>query len=361
MSNLIADTAHKLKAYSVFSKNILLSAFDRLSHPYKLTFAITGKCNLRCRTCYIWKKKSVNELTYEEIDRFFTINNYFNWVDITGGEIFLRKDLLDITKSIKKNLKNLVLLHYPTNGFLTEEIVGTTERIASMGFQNLVLTVSLDGNEETHDNIRNRTNSFQRCIETYRELRKNKHIKVYIGCTLSPFNMNHFKDFYRELKDYIPDLTYSDIHLNIYHYSENLYSNEKLSFDKKTVADIIHEFIKKKGFLVINPIILLEYVYLTNVKRYLSDNRSPYRCRAGRISCFIDPQGNVYPCSGYNVLMGDLRENGYDLLKILHNEDNVALTGNIKNGRCPHCWTPCEAYQNILSNLFIGRKTNDVN
>ena len=353
---MTAGVFHTLKAYSVFSGNILLSAFDRLNHPYKLTFAITGKCNLRCNTCYVWKKKSVNELTCEEIDKFFTVNNYFNWVDITGGEIFLRKDLLNITKSIKKNLKNLVMLHYPTNGYLTEEIVGTTEQIASMGFPNLVLTVSLDGNEEIHNKIRNRADSFQRCIGTYRELRKNRHIKVYIGCTLSPFNIDHFKDFYRELKEYIPGVTYSDIHLNIYHYSENLYSNEKLDFDKRKVAEIIHDFIKKKGFLFINPISLLEYFYLTNVVRYFSNDRSPYRCRAGQISCFIDPNGNVYPCSGYNVSMGGLRENGYDLLKILRHTDNIALTGNIRNGRCPHCWTPCEAYQNILSNLFIRRK-----
>ncbi|MBN2532528.1 MAG: radical SAM protein [Spirochaetales bacterium] len=357
---MISSILHKLKAYSVFSRNILLSAFDRSLFPYKLTFAITGKCNLRCRTCYVWKKKSLHELSFEEIDKFFTINNYFNWIDLTGGEIFLRKDLLDITKSIKKNVKNLVMLHYPTNGFLTEKIIQTTEQIASMDFHNLVLTVSIDGNEEVHNTIRNKENSFKRCIDTYRELKKNKHIKVYIGCTLSPFNIDHFKTFYRELRDYLPDLAYSDIHLNIYHYSENLYSNEKLEVDKKRIIDIIEDFIKKKGFLFINPIVLLEYVYLKNIKRYFSNNRFPFKCRAGEISCFIDPQGNVYPCSGYNVLMGSLRKDNYDLLTILHHEENITLTRNIKRGKCPHCWTPCEAYQNILSNLFIRRKSNEV-
>lgn len=344
----------RAKIYSVFSKNILSSAPDRLKHPYKLTFAITNKCNLRCKTCHIWKRKPVNELTYEEIDEFFKVNNFFNWIDITGGEIFMRKDLLDIIKSIKRHVKNLALLHYPTNGFLTDKIVSITEEVASLDFSNVVITVSIDGKKDVHNEIRGNKQSFDRCIETYKELKKNKHVKVYIGCTLSPFNINYFDNFYTELKNYIPDLQYSDLHLNIYHYSENLYSNERANIDKKRIITLINDFIERKGFPFLNPVALLEYVYLKNIKSYLIHNRSPFKCKSGRISCFINPIGKVYPCTGYNVLMGSLRENNYDLSKILSSEKAKVLNERIRKGKCPHCWTPCEAYQNILSNLFIG-------
>jgi MoaA/NifB/PqqE/SkfB family radical SAM enzyme len=347
----------KIKSYSVFSKNILSSAKGKLKHPYKLTFAITNKCNLRCKTCQIWKKKLADELSTEEIDKFFNANNFFNWIDLTGGEIFLRKDLLDITKSIKKSVRNLVMLHYPTNGFLTDRIVEITEEITSLDFNNLVITVSLDGKKDIHNQIKGNENSFDRCIETYKELKKNRHIKVYIGCTLSPFNINHFENFFTELKDYIPGLKYSDIHLNIYHYSENLYSNEPIYIDKKKIIHLIDSFIKKKGFKLFNPISLLEYTYMKNIKNYLLGNRTPFNCKSGKISCFIDPIGNVYPCTGYNVIIGNLREKNYDLSKILRGEISLLLNKKIENGKCPHCWTPCEAYQNILSNLFIKEKT----
>lgn len=346
----------KLKNYSVFSKNILISSSGRLKPPYKLTFAITSRCNLRCKTCNIWQRKPMNELSYEEIDRFFKVNDFFNWIDLTGGEIFLRKDLLDIAKSIKRNVKNLVLLHYPTNGFLTDRIVESTEEIASLGFNNLVITVSIDGNKDIHNKIKDNKNSFERCIETYRELKKNKHIKVYVGCTLSPFNINHFEEFFIELKDYIPDLKYSDIHLNIYHYSECLYSNEPLYFDKNKAINLIDDFIKKKGGVFGSPLFLLEYVYLKNIESYLMNSRSPFRCKSGKISCFIDPLGNVYSCTGYNVIVGNLRENDYNLSGILSNETALFLNEKIRKGKCPQCWTPCEAYQNILSNLFIREK-----
>lgn len=347
----------KIKSYSVFSKNILLSAKGKLKYPYKLTFAITNKCNLRCKTCQIWKRKSADELSGEEMDKFFNINNFFNWIDITGGEIFLRKDLLDITKSIKNNVRNLVMLHYPTNGFLTERIAEMTEEITSLDFNNLVITVSIDGKKDIHNEIRGSEKAFDRCIETYKELKKNKKLKVYLGCTLSPFNINNFGNFIEELKDYIPNLKHSDIHLNIYHYSESLYSNEPMDFDKKKIIELIDTFIQKKGFKLLNPISLLEYTYMKNIKNYLTLNRTPFNCKSGKISCFIDPIGNVYPCTGFNVISGNLRDNDYDLLKILKNETSVILNKKIEKGKCPHCWTPCEAYQNILSNLFIKEKT----
>ena len=95
----------RTKSYSIFSKNILLSAFNGLKRPYKITFAITNKCNLKCKTCDIWNREPADELSFEEIDKFFKANRYFSYIDLTGGEIFLRKDLLEITKSVKNNIK----------------------------------------------------------------------------------------------------------------------------------------------------------------------------------------------------------------------------------------------------------------
>lgn len=346
----------KIKSYSIFSTNIMLSALNSLKHPYKLTFAITSKCNLRCKTCDIWNREPANELSFEEMDKFFTTNNYFNWIDLTGGEIFLRKDLPDITKSIKKNVKNLVMLHYPTNGFLTDRIVQTTEQIAAMNFGNLVLTISLDGNKETHNNIRGNEHAFDRAIETYKNLKKNKRVKVYLGCTLSPYNIDRFSTMLTELQEYIPDLTYADIHLNIYHFSEILYSNKPMPFDKNRVIEMVGNFIKSKGGNPLNPIIMLENSYLKNVRSFLLTNKSPYKCKSGIISCFIDPVGDVYPCTAFNVVLGNLRDNDYNLSKILKNETAISINEKIKKGNCPHCWTPCEAYQNILSNLFFRSK-----
>ena len=35
--------------------------------PYKVTFVATYHCNFRCEMCNIWQKKSVNEMTPDEV------------------------------------------------------------------------------------------------------------------------------------------------------------------------------------------------------------------------------------------------------------------------------------------------------
>ncbi len=39
--------------------------------PYKVTFVATYHCNFRCEMCNIWQKKSVDEMTPDEVALFF--------------------------------------------------------------------------------------------------------------------------------------------------------------------------------------------------------------------------------------------------------------------------------------------------
>jgi len=111
-----------MKAYLDLTKHIISSNFTRLAFPYKLTFCITYWCNYRCKTCNIWQRKPKDELTLDEIKKFFEKSNRFNWIDFTGGEVWLRKDFIDIVESALLHCKNLVMVHFPTNGFMTEQI-----------------------------------------------------------------------------------------------------------------------------------------------------------------------------------------------------------------------------------------------
>src|ERR1700704_4162527 len=61
--------------------------------PYKVTFVATYHCNFRCEMCNIWQKKSVDEMTPAEVALFFDKWPQFKWVHLTGGELFMRRDL----------------------------------------------------------------------------------------------------------------------------------------------------------------------------------------------------------------------------------------------------------------------------
>jgi molybdenum cofactor biosynthesis enzyme MoaA len=66
-------------------------------------FAVTYKCNSRCKTCSIWKYESnQRELAINEIRDFLTSNKELfrkiKTIQITGGEPYLRDDLDQVVK-----------------------------------------------------------------------------------------------------------------------------------------------------------------------------------------------------------------------------------------------------------------------
>src|SRR5437762_2658166 len=126
----------------------------RLGYPLKLNLALTYWCQYKCKTCNIWKRKPTDELTTAEVLAFVRENPSVSWLDVTGGEIFLRDDITDIFDAIVDTWRDLFILHFPTNGFLTDAIVALAERIASSRVPNILVTVSIDGDEAMNDEVR---------------------------------------------------------------------------------------------------------------------------------------------------------------------------------------------------------------
>jgi MoaA/NifB/PqqE/SkfB family radical SAM enzyme len=332
------------------AKNIIASNFSNKIAPYKLTFAVTYNCNSRCTTCNIWKKNSKNELSCDEIDRFFSTNSDFSWIDITGGEIFLRNDLIQIFQIIKKRCKKLYTLHFPTNGLMTHRIVNLVKKIVKLDFNKLIISISIDGPPDIHDKIRGVKGGFMKTIETFRKLREIKGLDVYAGMTLSKNNVDHLDDTVNAIKKEIPNFTFDDLHINIAHSSPHYYGIEFNELPVKKVISQISSVIRRKKISLINPVTILELKYLKNIEKYLKWGKCPMQCHSLSKSIFIDPYGGVYPCTAYDKKLGNVKS--IDLKKIFLDPESKKLAKEIRELKCPQCWTPCEAYQTILANLF---------
>ena len=97
-------------------------------------------------------------------------------VIITGGEPFLRKDILELVKLL--DIKHLKSLNFITNGLLTKRVLEDTEKLLRSTSRNkrFVINISLDGLEQQHDKIRGIPGMFKKCmatIEGLKKLRKN--------------------------------------------------------------------------------------------------------------------------------------------------------------------------------------------
>ncbi len=334
----------------------LLSTNLGFFSPYELNFAITYKCNSRCKTCGVWKLKPRDEMSLEEIEKFSKKISFINWIRLTGGEPFLRKNYVDIVRTLDKNL-DLFLLTTPTNGISSKLIYSNVSRVLKFFKKRYIITISLDGPQKVHNKIRG-VRCWNKAIETYKllnRLQKDKrNFKLFFGYTISPYNAGHFKETVESVKQVLPEIDVKDFHLNLFQTSDVYYHNRSWKLDEKykrnALKDIDYFTNSQSSFL--DSIKLVEFRYLRLAKGYLKSGKMPIPCNVFNLSSFIDPSGNVYPCTMFDRKLGSLRENGYDLKKILTSEKAKKLAEEIKNGRCPHCWTPCEAHQVILSSWF---------
>lgn len=349
----------RIAPYAALANAALRANLGRLDHPFKLTFCITFWCNYKCQTCNIWKMKPRDELRLDEIRRFFQQSSDFLWVDLTGGEVTLRKDFIDVGRTVIESCPNLMLLHFPTNGYLTDKVVAAAEAFSTgrKRAEKLIITVSTDGDEATNDAIRGIEGGWRRQLETFRRLRAMKGVEVVLGMTLSGANVDHFPAAFAAVQREIPDLRHDEFHCNIVHESPHYLGNTDLGLrkdlERKKLAAAIEEYAHLRG-IPKGPVGYLERTYLSLVRRYLETGKTPMRCHALSASCFIDSWGNVFPCTIYDRKIGSLRDVDYDLRRLWNTPESAALQGDIWDYQCPQCWTPCEAYQSIMGN-FVTR------
>lgn len=331
------------------SYKTLLSNFKRLNHPHKVNFACTYRCNLRCRTCNIWKKKPPEELRPSEIERIFS-NLKTEWVNLTGGEPFIMNDLPEIVNAIKEK-SNPYIMNVTTNGFLTDKITGDIKEILRLGIPRVLCGVSIDGPEETHDRIRGVRGSWKRAVATYKELKPLScdNFKTFISYTVSSMNADMFYKAMGEIKKSVSDIGEGDFHFNIYHTSEHYYSNSLQNGFIRAIPEYFEKYGSESNSF---PLAFLKRRYVQHVRDYIKNHRTNIRCASLSSSCFIDSVGNVYPCIHYNKNLGNLRDHEYDINRIWNNDRAKAARREIVDKGCPGCWTPCEAYQTILANLF---------
>jgi len=350
----------RLAPYTALAKAAFKANLGRLEFPFKLTFCLTFWCNYRCQTCNIWKMKPRDELTLDEIRRFFERSGRFLWVDLTGGEVTLRKDFIDICHAVIDGCPELLLLHFPTNGYLTDKVVAAARAITTRPGrkpEKFIITVSTDGDEHTNDEIRGIEGGWRRQLETFKQLREIPGVDAVLGMTLSAANVDHYPVAFAAAQREVPDLRHDEFHVNIVHESPHYLGNTDLGLranaSREKLAAAIEQYAHLRG-IPRGPVGYLERTYLAHVRQYLETGKTPMRCHALSASCFIDSWGNVFPCTIYDKKVGSLRDVDYDLARIWNTPEADALEQEIFDYQCPQCWTPCEAYQSIMGN-FVTR------
>lgn len=337
---------------------ILRSNLGDLPYPYRMTYAVTSRCQARCSMCNIWRRPAADELSLAEIDEFMARSNRFSWINLTGGEIFLRDDIEGILDAIDRHCRQLCLLNFPTNGYDSDRVVSVVGALLRrMSVPRLMVSVSLDGPPGLHDRIRGLDGSWERAVATFRRLRelRSRRFSVFLGYTVQDANLDGFDGMLRAVRREV-GVADDEIHVNLAHVSGLYYDNAAFSGlpAAEETCRLLARISASRERRAMDPVSFLEHRYRSMVRPYLERGVVPLRCQAAAASCYVDPAGMVYPCTGFDAPVGSLREWGYDLKRLWRTAGRRDVRKSVRAGDCPGCWTPCEAYQTIMANLAPG-------
>lgn len=339
----------------------------RHCRPITLTFSVTGMCQSGCKTCYIGQefKKRPDEirdiqLRLEEIEQFFASLGEIFFLNISGGEPFLRYDLPEIVKLAMRYLRPHII-HIPTNAYLPEKIETMTREILNiMNTRNhaIPLTVkpSIDGVAEKHDEIRGLPGNFKRLEETIQRLKTvekdHANFHLELGTVVSNFNVNDLD----EIEDWVHTQGVQSYRNEIAEQREEFFnigeeitpSNEvykrlMVNFKKKVEENLQH----KRSLAKMTESMRLAYYDL--VVEILKEKKQVIPCYAGISNIHLNYDGDLWPCCvlGYAHSMGNIRDFNYDYDALYNSRKAQEVRKYIRDGRC-YCPLANQAYSNIL-------------
>jgi len=271
-----------------------------------------------------------------------------SWIDLTGGEVTSREDFAEIAISAIEEVPALAMLHFPSNGSDPQRLEQVARRIQAAGPNRLVVSISLDGPPRLHDKIRGEKGAFGNAVASFLRLRA-LGIATYFGMTLSPNNEDALHETMAALREQVPQLRWRDLHLNFIHTSAHYFGNQNMQrLTPQRMTELAEEVMQLRG-LPRSPTDLLERLYLRGVGAYAASGHSSSPCASLAGNCFIAPAGTVHPCHIWEQPIGTLPEAGYSLSQLWRKSPALRARAEVREQRCPGCWTPCEAYPTILS------------
>jgi len=343
--------ARTWKAYAGLAGRILGTKLGS-KRPFKLTLVLTDRCDCRCVGCHIWKRAKRREMTATEIGAFLAQAPSLRWVNLTGGELFLRDDMVEVAAAVRAALPHLAVLDFPTTGQRTDVILRDVAAMTKLGIPKLYVTCSVEGPPALHDELRGRDDAFANMVATYAGLRALAGVDVYLGMTLSERNADTIEETLAAVRAHLRsmgggDVGWKDLHLNVYTESGHYYDNLAGGLRPATslTEPLRQALAAREGSW--HPTDLIEAAYLRHVPRYLETGRSPLPCKALRAGVFVDVDGDVHPCTVYGRRLGNVRDT--PLYDILDGAEATDAREVIRRETCPGCWSPCEANPTIVA------------
>jgi AdoMet-dependent heme synthase len=260
----------------------------RLNVPLAVQLDITYRCNERCVHCYL-DHHDHGEMTSSEILRLIDEMADAGVLTLTlsGGEIFLRKDLFEIVEHARR-LTFCVKLK--TNALLIGE--REAARLRDLAVQEIQVSI-YSHRPEVHDAITLVPGSLNRSLTAIRFL-KAQDLKVVMANVLMRQNMSDYaavKDLAEEIGvEFTLDPTITPM-------MDGDRSILSLGADADTLRDVFRDS------AVVGDVD--EFCAIPSDTGEANLDSRP--CSAGHTTCYVSPYGDVFPCVQFPLPTGNVR------------------------------------------------------
>jgi radical SAM protein with 4Fe4S-binding SPASM domain len=311
-----------------------VSSTAALSAPKTVIWEVTYACNLRCPHCLTSSgSKNTNELDTQDafrlIDRLAAAKVLY--LSLTGGEPFLRPDLIPILSHIADTGMRVDLA---SNGYHIPSKVMRSLRDLPV-FQ---IQISIDGIGEEHDRFRGKPGAFQRACTLLRRL-KEEGLSTSISTTATARNIDQLP----ALIDLAMDLGCDSFKAIPFIPAGRGKRNEnELRLDRQGSLKLSRILAQKSRELAgrINVSTESTFLFLLEPAAHSESSDGAMICSAGYDELTIGADGTAYPCPFLHAFpLGNLLVDPMD--KIWHRsavlDELRTLNKNAMSGPCRTC------------------------
>ena len=325
--------------------------YMRYNNPTYLILYVTGRCNSKCSYCFQWDILNVGERVREEL----TLNNYITFakklgpiehITLGGGEPTLRNDLADIAIAFY-NYTKVRNISIPSNGVRPDLLEKHVEKILKHCPKlTLKISLSIDGVDEEHDNLRGVIGNYERIIESDKVLRhlraKYKNLYYIINTCFLGQNENNILNTIKKnrerfdhdiqvstfVRGTLADEDSKKVDINKYFemvdYLENIQTIEKKS--NNYGLELLHQGLQIES--------------RDSIKNIMEKGSGKYPCSAGKNMLVMDELGNINPCEilPSKFRYGNIKNYNMNVNELYKDQKIINIQKRIKDEKCFCTW-----------------------
>jgi MoaA/NifB/PqqE/SkfB family radical SAM enzyme len=308
-------------------------------------------CNCRCIMCDIWKdNKNLKQLEEKDIMGLLSSLKKFGTrqVLMSGGEALLNSNFFRFCEILNNEKINVTLL---STGLTIKK---NAEQLVK--WVNDII-VSIDGDEHTHDSIRNIPGAFSKLREGINEVKKiDPDYKITARTVIHRLNYRRWAEIIDSAKEIgVEQISFLPADVSSHAFNremvwdesrqhEILLSEEDLPELKNVIQRLLQDYQPEfeNRFIAESPYKIWKiYEYYA---AFYGQNSFPYKkCNAPWVSTVIEADGTVRPCFFHSPI-GNIRHQSLD--KILNSNKAIEFRKNLDIDTDSTC-VKCVCYLNL--------------